>query len=127
MAWDQKVEMKQIEIHNFCIELRVGDEEGETSFWIILVYASTNGRERQQQLDFLRARKQQWGPRWVLGGDLNDNKNRKEKKGRKIRQETSFQSFSTFLVTWKWGILYIEGKHSLGQTIEKGKVSFRKG
>lgn len=48
VAWDQKVEMKQIEIHNFCIELRVGDQEGETGFWIILVYASTNGKERQQ-------------------------------------------------------------------------------
>lgn len=68
VAWDQSVEVKQIELHDFCIELRIGSKGGDSDFWIILVYASTDFRERQQQWGFLKARKQQWGSRWVLGG-----------------------------------------------------------
>lgn len=80
VTWDNQVEVKQIEIHDFCIELRIAPEAGETDLWIILVYASPDGREMQQQWDFLKARRQQWGPKWVLGGDLNDTKSREEEK-----------------------------------------------
>lgn len=82
--------MKQIEIHDFCIELRIASEDGELDLWIILLYSSTDGRKMQQQWDFLKTKRQHWGPNWVLGGDLNDIKNREEKKGVKMRNEARF-------------------------------------
>lgn len=47
VAWDHTVEVKQVELHDFCIELRIEADEGESNFWIIMVYASTDSRERQ--------------------------------------------------------------------------------
>lgn len=63
VAWDQKVNVKQIWSNDFCMELRIGSEEGETDLWVIMVYTSTNIKERQQQWEFLRTRKQHWGTR----------------------------------------------------------------
>lgn len=66
VAWDQRVEVKQIWTNEFCIEIKISSDEGDSDLWMILVYASTDLRERQDQWEFLKNRKQQWGSHWVL-------------------------------------------------------------
>lgn len=61
-----------------------------------------------------------------MGGDLNDIKNREEKKGGKMRQETSFQNIRNFLADMEIGDIVYRGETFTGLTIDKGKVSFRK-
>lgn len=41
------------------LEVRVIDEE--VSFWVIFVHASVEGRERQQQWEFIQSKKSGWG------------------------------------------------------------------
>lgn len=67
IAWDQRVEVKQIWTNEFCIEIKISSDEGDSDLWMILVYASTDLRERQDQWEFLKNKKQQWGSHWVLG------------------------------------------------------------
>lgn len=83
VAWKQNV-------NEFCIELRIGCESEGSNFWVILVHASTDDNEGQQQWDFLKIIKQRWVSQWVLGGDLNDIKNNEEKKGGRKWQDHSF-------------------------------------
>lgn len=49
MTWDQRVEVKQVWIHDFCIEMKVRSEDRNFDLWIILIYASTDLKERQEQ------------------------------------------------------------------------------
>lgn len=49
VAWDQRVEVKQIWSNEFCSEIRISSEDGESDLWMILVYASTDPREKHQQ------------------------------------------------------------------------------
>lgn len=78
VAWNQNIEVKQIRKTDFCIELRVGSEDGGADIWIIFVYANPEMRIRVQQWDYLRARRSDWGRLWVMGGDFNDIKNMSE-------------------------------------------------
>lgn len=41
------VEVKQVELHDFWIELRIGADEGESDFWINMFYASIDSREKK--------------------------------------------------------------------------------
>lgn len=61
VAWDQRVEVKQIWTNEFCSEIRISSEDGESDLWMILVYASTDPREKHQQWKILKIRKQLWG------------------------------------------------------------------
>lgn len=49
VTWDQRIEVRQILIHEFCIEMKVRNEDGNSDLWLILIYASMNLRERQEQ------------------------------------------------------------------------------
>lgn len=49
------------------MELRLVCETEEADFWVVLVHASADVKERQQQREFLKTRKQLWGSKWVLG------------------------------------------------------------
>lgn len=68
---------------------------GKQTSGIFFVYASPEARIRKQQWDYLKARKSVWGPLWVLGGNLNDIKNKDEKKGGKEILNSSFQDLRT--------------------------------
>lgn len=85
VTWDQRVDVQQVWLHEFYIEMKVRSVDGNSDLWIILIYASTDLRERQEQWEFLQKRKQQWGSHWILGGNLNDIKCKEEKKGGKQR------------------------------------------
>lgn len=61
------------------------------------MYASTEARVRKQQWDFLRDRRRDWGPLWVMGGDFNDIKNNDEKKRENDKLDSSFQDFRDFI------------------------------
>lgn len=67
-AWNQNIEVKQIKLNDFCVELLVEDETEGTPFWVIFVHASTDARERRRQWEYLITRKEQWGTQWVMGG-----------------------------------------------------------
>lgn len=90
VAWTQNVEVKQIRKNNFCIEMQIRSDEVMFDQWFIFVYASTDANMRKQQWDFVRARKEDWGDMWVIGGDFNDIKSKDEKKGDRVRQDYSF-------------------------------------
>lgn len=67
------------------------------------MYASLENRVRRQQWDYLRAKKSDWGPMWVLGGNLNEIKNKDEKNGGNERLDSSFQDFRNFIVNMNMG------------------------
>lgn len=56
------------------------------------------------------------------GGDLNDIKSRDKKNGGKIRQETSFQSFRTFINEMEMTDIVYRGETSHGLPIEMGRL-----
>lgn len=85
VAWKQGVKVKQIRKSDFCIEMLVEQEDDEEDLWIIFVHANVDARERRRQWEWLKDRRQQWGSRWILGGDFNDIKNHEEKKEGKRR------------------------------------------
>lgn len=65
--------------------------EGENAdVWLIFVYGSINVKKRQEQWDFLKARKQIWGKNWVMGGAFNDIRSKEEKQGGNKRHASSF-------------------------------------
>lgn len=90
VAWGPNVDVKQLWMNDFYVELQIEVEGEEGVVWIIFVYASTEAKERQQQWEFLKDRKLMWGPNWVIGGDFNDIKNNEEKRGGNKRTESSF-------------------------------------
>lgn len=96
VAWKQGVEVKQLRKSDFCIEILVEQEDNGENLWIIFVYASIDAREKRRQWEWLEDRRQQWGTRWIIGGDFND-KNHQEKKGGNRRQESSFSDFRDFI------------------------------
>lgn len=59
-------------MNDFCIELRLECEGENADVWLNFMCGSTDVNERQEQWDFLKARKQIWGTNWVMGGDFND-------------------------------------------------------
>lgn len=58
----------------------VEQEDTDKDLWIIFLYASVKTRERKRQWEWLQDRKQQWGTRWIIGGDFNDIKSHEKKK-----------------------------------------------
>lgn len=74
------MDVKQLWMNDFCVELQIEVEGEEGVVWIIFVYASTEAKERQQQWEFLKDRKLRWRPNWGNRGDFNDIKNNEEKR-----------------------------------------------
>lgn len=46
----------------------------------VFVYASNKDKVRAEQWKELLARKTSWGNNWILEGDLNDIRNKEEKR-----------------------------------------------
>lgn len=109
IAWGQHVDIKQIWMNDFCIELQIAIEGEGEAVWVIFVYASTDAKERQQQWEFLQVRKQRWGLYWVMGGDFNDIKNNEEKRGGIRRTAGSFQDFRNFIAGMDMGDIRYTG------------------
>lgn len=76
VTWDQRIEVKLFLIHEFCIEIKIRNEDRNSDLRIILIYASIDLRERQEQWEFLKHRKQMWGSYGILGNNLNDIKSK---------------------------------------------------
>lgn len=101
--WSEQVTVKLMECNEFSIELQVCTEDGQESFWITFVHASTNARIRKSQWDTQINKKQFWGEKWIVGGDFNVIKNQEEKMWGRRRSESSFVSFRDFIVTMGMG------------------------
>lgn len=81
MFWSELVQVNIMENNDFSIEMQVTTVDGKESFWVIFVYTSTDVKVRQRQWETLLKKKLYWGKRWVIGGDFNDIKAHKDKKG----------------------------------------------
>lgn len=96
-------------MNDFCVEMRIACEGEKTEVWLIFVYGSTDYKERQEQWNFLNARKQMWGKNWVLGGEFNDIRSKEEKQGGKERHESSFLPFRSFIAEMDMGEIKYTG------------------
>lgn len=41
-------------------------------------------------------KREQWGSKWILGGDFNDTRSQQEKNGGRVRNENSCNKFKGF-------------------------------
>lgn len=110
VAWNEDMQVTQIIKTTFCYELKVTEAVSNETFWVILVYASTDSKERQQQWDYLVRRKDSWGQKWVMGGDFNDIREHEEKEGGNRRLESSFWSFRSFIADLEMGEVKFRGE-----------------
>lgn len=109
IAWKDSVHIKSFWSNDFCIKVQVESDDANDSFWVIFVHASTDPKERQNQLTELKLRKQRWRERWVLGGDLNDIKSQEEKKGGRVRSKSSFTDFRDFIANMEMSDIKFRG------------------
>lgn len=63
----------------------------------IFVYASVDKQVRMEQFHYLVQQHHNWGDKWFLGGNLNEIKGVREKKGGRMLIEGSFRMFRQFI------------------------------
>lgn len=97
VAWGANFHIKKIIKRDFCVELLVEPEGCGDVFCAIFIYATTEQKERERQWEYLRSRRQQWGNKWVIGGDFNYIRKHEEKMGGRRKNDRSFDSFRSFI------------------------------
>lgn len=104
------------------------DCEGEkTEVWLIFIYGSTDNKERQEQWNFLNAKKQLWGKNWVMGETSTTSGARRKSKEAKRDMRAVFVLSCHLLQRWIWGKSSTLATPTLGQVTEWENDSFRNG
>ncbi|XP_071939977.1 uncharacterized protein [Coffea arabica] len=114
LFWKEGVVLLEVQGSDWYIAAKVVDNETNDSWWFVGVYASTEGRVRKHQWDFIEEKKREWGEKWAVMGDFNDICSNGEKWGGNERSEGSLRDFKGFIsenelvdigfvgVPWTW-------------------------
>lgn len=97
VGWTEEVKVHQIISSSFSIELEFETVKTGGKMWAIFIHASNKDRIQGEQWQELWAKKDQWGPKWILGVDFNDIRKPQEKQGGKLRTEASCKGFTDFI------------------------------
>ncbi|XP_071923234.1 uncharacterized protein [Coffea arabica] len=112
--WNNEVLIEQVCSTDWYISACIVDKETTRHWWLVCVYASTDGNTRKEQWKYIEERKKDWGEAWVIVGDFNDLRTNEEKWGGQERAEGSFREFNRFIrendlmdlgyqgVPWTW-------------------------
>ncbi|CAA0805858.1 Unknown protein, partial [Striga hermonthica] len=100
LCWSDNVSIVDIISSCFGLEVCFMLPNNPNKFWAVFVYASNCGKERDAQWQAIKRHSMLWGDKWFLGGDFNDLVSNEEKRGGKVRSESSFRSFRNFI----WGL-----------------------
>ncbi|CAA0819968.1 Unknown protein, partial [Striga hermonthica] len=97
LAWNTEVEIKQVICNTFCIEVEFRNHNSEPFRWAVFVYMSTDKSTRESQWRDLEFKKESWGHSSCIIGDWNDLSKPDDKRGGRLRSQSSCLGFKTFI------------------------------
>ncbi|XP_027166343.1 uncharacterized protein LOC113766338 [Coffea eugenioides] len=134
LYWNNGVTIDQISHTDWYILACIKDKEVNSQWWLMCVHASTDSNIRKEQWKHIAERKKDWGEAWLLVGDFNDLQSNGEKWGGRVRAESSFKDFNSFIgdnglldigykgLPWTWSN-YWEGEGVLKERLDRGLCS----
>lgn len=109
LFWSTNITVCQIVKSHFCMEVEIEGKDFDGKWWVILVYFSTADNIRRSQWVVLQHKKQNWGQKWIMGGDFNDIIRSDDKKSGKRRVKSSFLPFRSFVRKMEMEVVPFKG------------------
>ncbi|XP_071939954.1 uncharacterized protein [Coffea arabica] len=97
LYWNNAVTIDHLSHTDWYILACITDKEVNSQWWLMCVHASTDSNIRKEQWKHIAEWKKGWGEEWVMVGDFNDLLSNGEKWGGRVRAESSFKDFYSFI------------------------------
>lgn len=125
LGWEEGVTIYQVKGSLFRIKVEFETVETNGRMWNVFVYASNKERVRAEQQEEPQMKREQWGSKWILGGDFNDTRSQQEKNGGRVRNENSCNEFKDFILRMNMEKVEYQGRKQTWANNWKGYIEAR--